>query len=103
MEREQVQMLWDGMNGLLDEKQRRQYAATLAKAYGYGGATVVYEITGTSMNTITRGKKELENPQSIDSKRVRSLGGGPKWTEEKYPDMQAHIQKIVEEDVYRTV
>jgi len=35
-----------------NEMQRRQYAATLAKAYGYGGAVVVHEITGVSLNTI---------------------------------------------------
>jgi len=100
MEREQVQTLWDGMSGVLDEKQRRQYAATLAKAYGYGGATVVYEVTGTAMNTITRGKKELENPQGSVIGRVRALGGGPKWTEEKYPDVQTHIRQIVEDSTY---
>jgi len=100
MERSQIQTLWDGMSKVLDEKQRRQYAATLAKAYGYGGATVVYEVTGTAMNTITRGKKELENPQDSDSGRIRVLGGGPKWSEEKHPDIQAHIRQIVEDSTY---
>jgi hypothetical protein len=93
-------MLWNDMHHTLNEMQKRQYAATLSKAYGYGGATVVHEITGVSLNTITRGKKEIELPQETKSKRVRAIGGGPKWTEEKYPDIQKHIQQIVEGSTY---
>ena len=44
MEKEQIKILWDNMKLQLNEMQRRQYAATLAKAYGYGGATVVNEL-----------------------------------------------------------
>jgi len=100
VQREQIQMLWNDMHHTLNEMQKRQYAATLSKAYGYGGATVVHEITGVSLNTITRGKKEIELPQETKSKRVRAIGGGPKWTEEKYPDIQKHIQQIVEGSTY---
>jgi hypothetical protein len=100
MQREQIQLLWEGMNCTLNEKQKRQYAATLSKAYGYGGATVVHEITGISLNTITRGKKEIEQPQATKSRRVRAVGGGPKWTEEKYPDIQEHIRQLVEGSTY---
>jgi hypothetical protein len=32
--------------------------------------------------------------------RVREFGGGPKWSEEKYPDIQEHIRYIVEESTY---
>jgi hypothetical protein len=103
MEREQVNVLWDGMSHTLNEKQRRQYAATLSKAYGYGGATVVHEITGLALNTITRGKKELSQPAEVRLRqRVREPGGGPKWSEEKYPDIQEHIRHIVEDSTYGT-
>ena len=60
MEREQLKVLWDGIKACLERAvQRRQYAATLSNAYGYGGAVVVHEITGLALNTITRGKKEV--------------------------------------------
>jgi len=100
MEREQIQVLWEGMQPKLNEKQRRQYAATLAKAWGHGGATVVHEVTGVAMNTITRGKKELARSQDCNPGRVREVGGGPKWTEEKYPKIQEHIRQIVEDSTY---
>ena len=53
MEREAIYLLWKNMTLRLNEMQRRQYAATLAVVYGYGGAKVVHEITGISLNTIT--------------------------------------------------
>jgi transposase len=100
MEREQLKVLWDSMKHTLNEMQRRQYAATLSNAYGYGGAVVIHQITGLALNTITRGKKELLHPAEGEPLRVREIGGRPKWTEEKYPDIQEHIRRIVEESTY---
>jgi hypothetical protein len=80
--------------------QRRQFAATLAKAYGYGGATVVHEITGVSMNTLTAGKKELDGKSNIGPGRVRKVGGGPKWLEERCPCIQDYIIDIVDGSTY---
>jgi hypothetical protein len=37
-----MKVLWEGMSHRLNETQRRQYAAMLSKAYGYGGAAVVH-------------------------------------------------------------
>jgi hypothetical protein len=44
----------------LDEQQRRWYAALEAQRLGHGGATLVSQITGTHMDTIRRGREELE-------------------------------------------
>jgi hypothetical protein len=96
MKREQLKVLWDGMSPILNEMQRRRYAATLSKACGYGGMTVVHEITGLSLNTITRGKKELSGTGELKTTGVREPGGGSKWTEEKYPGIREHIRCIVE-------
>ncbi|MDR1320864.1 MAG: ISAzo13 family transposase, partial [Gracilibacteraceae bacterium] len=100
MERETIQILWGNMKAQLNEMQRRQYAATLAKAYGYGGATVVHEVTGISLNTITAGKKELKSKTDLKSGRVRKTGGGPKWLEEKYPDIKERVREIVDGSTY---
>lgn len=100
MDRDQITVLWDSMRLQLNEMQRRQYAATLAQAYGYGGATVVHEVTGVSLNTITAGKKELSQQSDIIPSRVRKAGGGPKWLEEKHPDIQKHVQEIVDDSTY---
>jgi len=100
MEKKHIQVLWDSMKLQLNEMQRRQYAATLAKAYGYGGATVVNEITGVSLNTITAGKKELEGKNTLEAGRVRRPGGGPKWLEDRYPDIQEYVLNIVDGSTY---
>jgi hypothetical protein len=100
MQTEQIQMLWNSMSACLNESQKRQYAATLANAYGYGGATVVHVITGLAPNTITRGKKDLAANAGATAEQVRQKGGGPKWSEERYPDIREHISMIVEASTY---
>ena len=100
MEREQIQVLWNSMKAQLNEMQRRQYAATLANAYGYGGATVVHEITGVSMNTITAGKKELASNGNLGNGRIRRSGGGPKCLEDKYPNIQECVRVIIDGSTY---
>jgi transposase len=100
MEEGKIRLLWDNMKLQLNEKQRRQYAATLAITYGYGGATVVHKITGISLNTITAGKKELKQKTDVNIGRVRKTGGGPKWLEERYPNIQKHVRDIVEGSTY---
>ena len=44
----------------MDERLRRQWAATEAQAYGWGGLSAVSDATGMSRNTIRRGVEELE-------------------------------------------
>ena len=100
MEREAIYLLWKNMSLRLNEMQRRQYAATLAVVYGYGGAKVVHEITGISLNTITAGKKELEQNIEQPPGRIRKEGGGPKLMEEIYPDIKECIRKIVDGSTY---
>lgn len=100
MDKEDIKVLWGGMSAQLNEMQRRQYAATLAKAYGYGGATIVHELSGISLNTITVGKKELEKKSDLRSGRIRRKGGGPKWLEEKYPSIEEHVKEIVDSSTY---
>jgi len=100
MEREQIRVLWDSMKMQLNEMQRRQYAATLAKTYGYGGATIVHEVTRLSLNTITAGKKELEGKKDLKVGRIRKQGGGPKYVEERYPDIQDRVRDIVDGSTY---
>jgi hypothetical protein len=102
MEKVQVRVLWENMESHLNEMQRRQYAATLAQVYGYGGGVVVHEITGVALNTITAGKKELEGKSDLELEagQVRRKGGGRKRLEEKYPGILGHVKKIVERSTY---
>lgn len=61
----------------LDEQQRRWYVALEAKKIGHGGATLMSQITGVHVETIRRGRNELDNEledRPVD--RVRLPGGG---------------------------
>ena len=68
----------------LDEQQQRWYAAIEAKKLGHGGTTLTAKITGLSVETIRRGRYELDDGL-VDRpvNRVRKLGGGRKPTEKK--------------------
>jgi transposase len=80
---------------LLDEKQKRVYLATETEGLGYGGLKAVHELTGVSMTTIIRGKKELQEG-NLEKKRVRKSGGGRKAITQKYSGIQEEIEKIIE-------
>jgi hypothetical protein len=68
----------------LDEQQRRWYAAIEAKKVGHGGVTLLAKVTGLSVETIRRGRHELDKElaeRPVD--RVRQPGGGRQAVEKK--------------------
>ncbi len=68
----------------LDEQQRRWLAAIEANRLGYGGTQTLHLITGLDINTIRRGRRELE--QGLSNRpvgRIRKPGGGRKRLEKK--------------------
>jgi len=68
----------------LDEQQRRWYAALEAERLGHGGLETMAQISGLNVNTISRGRKELNNElQERPTDRVRVEGGGRKASEKK--------------------
>jgi hypothetical protein len=98
--KEQLATLWADMVSQLDEKQRRLYAGTLAGTYGYGGIKIIHEVTGMSENIIRAGKNELKSGSSVGQGQVRRAGGGPKYVEERYPDIQELVSRIVDGSTY---
>jgi hypothetical protein len=61
----------------LDEQQRRWVAAWESKKIGYGGDTVVAQITGLHVDTIRRGREELDaDLAGRPTDRVRLSGAG---------------------------
>lgn len=65
----------------LDERQQRLYAGLEAKRLGHGGDRRLAQITGMSVNTIAKGRRELE--QAPASERIRAPGGGRPRVEKK--------------------
>jgi Rhodopirellula transposase DDE domain len=68
-----------------NERQRRIYAGSLAKEYGYGGITKVHKETGMDPHTIMRGMQELTEEPLFN--RIRKEGGGRKKTEHHQPQI----------------
>jgi hypothetical protein len=62
----------------LDEKGRRLWAASEAKAYGRGGLKVAHEVTGMSRTVISEGIREIAGKRPIQENRIRRSGAGRK-------------------------
>ena len=85
---------------LMDERMRRQWAASEAHAYGWGGVSAVSGVIGMSPNTIRRGLVELrerqEHPGAPVDPRVRRPGGGRKPLTLLDPDLLASLEALVD-------
>jgi hypothetical protein len=84
----------------MDERLRRHWAATEARALGWGGVTAVAAATGLARNTILAGTREIEhrqaNPKAAVSERIRGIGGGRKRLTETDPGLQKALEKLVD-------
>lgn len=83
---------------VLDERSRRLWAATEARAIGRGGQTLVAKATGLSRNTIASGLRELasESPPVPGRGRVRRPGGGRKTLSKQDPTLVGDLEALVE-------
>jgi Rhodopirellula transposase DDE domain len=83
----------------MDERLRRQWAATEARELGRGGVTAVACATGMSRTTITAGCRELELPikqRKQEAMRVRRLGGGRRSLAQTDPGLLRALEALVE-------
>jgi len=89
----------------MDERMRRQWAASEAKAYGRGGLQAVSRATQMAPNTIRKGIQELDeranNPGKEIRKRIREAGGGRKHASENDPELVGHLNDLVEPSTRR--
>ena len=71
-----IQLRFEALDPVLDERSRRRFAAAEACAAGRGGIALVSRITGIARSTINRGLAELGEAASGDgpSRRVRRAG-----------------------------
>ena len=80
----------------LSERDRRLFAATEARAAGYGGIAAVSAATGVAVSTIGRGLKELSGLDTLAPDRVRRPGGGRKLLVEKDASLLDDLLALVE-------
>ena len=78
----------------LSEKAKRIWAASEAMTIGRGGDTIVFEATGISRVTITKGK--VDSKANSDSKdRIRKSGGGRKRLINTHPEIVEDLDKMI--------
>ena len=97
---EQIAMKYLSLAPMMDERMRRQWAASEARAYGWGGVRAVSGAIGMSPNTIRRGLAELQDRQAHPAApvdlRVRRPGGGRKALTENDPDLLDALEHLVD-------
>lgn len=96
----QIKSRYRSLGPLMDERLRRQWAATEAQAYGRGGLSAVSSATGMSRNTIRKGLAELaarkRNPKVAVTARLRKAGGGRKRLTETDLGLADALEQLVE-------
>jgi transposase len=80
----------------LNERARRLFAASEARAAGHGGVTAVAEVTGVARSTIGRGLAELRSGGSASSRRIRRPGGGRRPKVETEPGLMEALAELVQ-------
>jgi transposase len=90
---------WRMMEGALDERARRRWAAAEARSHGRGGIAAVVRATPVSESTVRRGLSELDSGEALEPGRVRRPGGGRKRLAEKDPTLVSDLERLVEADV----
>jgi Rhodopirellula transposase DDE domain len=97
---ERIRRKYHALGPVLDERSRRQWAATEAKELGYGGVSAVSRATGLARDTIQVGARELDyrdrHPDHMPSSRLRQLGGGRKSLAESDPELLSALEALVE-------
>jgi Rhodopirellula transposase DDE domain len=90
---------WRMMEGALDERGRRRWAAAEARSHGRGGIVAVVRATPISESTVRRGLAELDSGEALESGRVRRPGGGRKRLSEQDPTLVCDLERLVDANV----
>ena len=94
-----IQARFDALEPFLNERDRRLFAASEARAAGRGGIAAVSRTTGIARSTIGRGLADLRSGAVRCSDRVRRMGGGQKPATETQPGILQALNDLVEPSI----
>jgi transposase len=80
----------------LNERQRRLWAASEARALGYGGVSLVAKATGVSRRAIRVALTELATADALPAGKVRRPGAGRKPLTQVQHGLTAALEALVE-------
>ena len=93
----EIRRKFQALKHVLNERARRLWAGTEARALGHGGVTAVARATGLSESTVRLGRSEVMRPgRKPQSTRVRQPGAGRRPLEERDPKLLASLQSVIE-------
>jgi Rhodopirellula transposase DDE domain len=91
---------YEALSAMMDERMRRQWAASEARAYGWGGVHAVSTATGMSPHTIRKGLVELadraSHPNAPLPDRLRVAGAGRKAATVTDVALVAALEQLVD-------
>ena len=99
IDQDAIQARFDALGPFLNERDRRLFAASEARAAGRGGITAVSRTTGIARSTIGRGLADLRSGAVRCSERVRRKGGGQKPAIETQPGILEALNDLVEPSI----
>jgi hypothetical protein len=91
-----IKARFEALEPVLDERERRLFAASEARAAGHGGVVAVSRTTGIARSTIDRGLADLRSGAVMFSARVRRQGGGGKPATETQPGLLQALNDLVQ-------
>ena len=91
-----IRARFEALSPLLNERARRLFVASEARAAGRGGVTAVSSATGVARSTINRGLAELRVAEPRPSSRIRRPGGGRKQKVETEPGLLEALATLVQ-------
>jgi len=94
-----IKARFEALAPVLDERGRRLFAASEARAAGHGGVVAVSRATGIARSTIDRGLADLRSGAVMSSPRVRRPGGGGKPAIKTQPWLLAAVNALVEPSI----
>ena len=90
-----IRLRFASLSPHLDERGRRLFAATEARAAGYSGLVAVSRATGIAPSTIGYGLRELDEGEPLEGGWVRREDGGRKTLVEREPALLAALLALV--------
>jgi Rhodopirellula transposase DDE domain len=90
---------FDALARFLNERDRRLFAASEARAAGRGGIAAVSRATGIARSTIGRGLDDLQSGAVPSSTRVRRRGGGCKAAVQTQPGLLDALKDLVQSSI----
>jgi hypothetical protein len=93
-----IRRKFDALDPVMDERVRRQWAASEARSLAWGGISAVAMATGMSRSTIHAGLKDLaerERTGIMPTARIRRSGGGGKPLVQTDPAIVEALEELV--------